>query len=178
MSLPTLILAVVPITQWSLISTLLVTAGIAFSLNTWTLPIIKLNPTTTSIPQLLDIGRIGGRTLDPANIAVALVLVFVSVVQAQYPSFAVATSWKVPASASFMLFQVAWWEKLTIFPLERAAIAMKERLEGEKASGQGVWMGRREREEFHGLLDRWGVRHLGRAVPPVIAVGRLVVWRG
>ena len=70
---------------------------------------------------------------------------------------------------------MAWWERLTIFPLERAAIETKERLEGEKKS-EDTWMPRREREEFRALLDRWGVRHLGRATPPLVAVVMLVVW--
>ncbi|EME43098.1 hypothetical protein DOTSEDRAFT_54011 [Dothistroma septosporum NZE10] len=180
MALPDLVLATVPLIQWSLICTLLFTAGIAWSFNVFLLPIIKLNPTTTAIPQLLHITTIGARTLDPANIIVALVLVLVSVLQAVYSDFSITTSWRVTALAAFILFQVAWWERLTVFPLERQAKATQERLEGAKGaeSREGTWMKERDRAQFSKLLSRWGLMHMGRGTPPLIAVGMLIVWRG
>jgi hypothetical protein len=82
-----------------------------------------------------------------------------------------AAAWKYYAAASATLVQVAWWERLLIFPIDRAATALRS----EKDAGQG-WLDDGSLKQLHRLLDRWGWYHSMRASLPFLAA--LVVLYG
>lgn len=77
-------------------------------------------------------------------------------------------TWKYYAAASATLVQVAWWERLCIFPLDRAATAMKQDNANLKGSAH-EWLDERSLLELRGLMNKWAFYHAVRASLPFAA---------
>ncbi|KAK1807234.1 hypothetical protein LTR12_018422, partial [Friedmanniomyces endolithicus] len=115
-----------------------------------------------------EVSRRGARWLDPLNAAIAVCLMIIAVLQSQHPEPVEAAQWKSFAGASCTLFQVAWWERVMIFWLDDAAVALKDD-RGNFKGGEGVWLREVAQVEFRSIVDLWGRRHAVRATLPLLA---------
>lgn len=142
--------------------------GIAWSFNLWVVPIIKLNTSNSAIAQLLETSRRGGAWLEPLNASFAFLFGITAALLSQHPDPAQAAQWK-PFAASFAtLLQVAWWERVMIFPLE-AYIANLDQSKGKTGGTGAGWMDQATNKVLHKSLDKWCRWHAVRATLPLIA---------
>lgn len=143
-------------------------AGIAWSFNLWVVPIIKLNPSSSAMAQLLETSRRGGAWLEPLNASFAFLFGITAALLSRHPDPAKAAQWR-PFAASFVtLLQVAWWERLMIFPLE-ASIANLEQVKNKSKDIGGFWIDDTTKTVLHKYLDKWSRWHSVRAMIPLIA---------
>ena len=132
------------------------------------IPIIKLNKSTNAFLQLEDTSRRGGIWLEPLNASVAALLAVMSFLVFQHPDSNEAAQWKIYAAASATLVQVAWWERVLIFPLDDAIAAMKDDPANFKDPAC-TWLETRAQVELGRLMDTWARRHAVRATLPLLA---------
>lgn len=182
------LIAAVPLLQWATIITLFFVSGllvliprrcpgsvtdhvhitgIAWCFNFWVIPIIKLNSSISAIAQFEETSRRGGIWLEPLNAGLAVSLAVTALILAQHPDPTEAATWKFYAAASVTIVQVAWWERVTIFPLDASVAAMKD----DKANFKGPehnWLEDRSRLHFCHEIDRWTRRHFVRATLPLL----------
>lgn len=142
--------------------------GIAFSFNLWVVPIIKLNKSSSAILQLEETSRRGGKWLEPLNASFAFLLGINAFILSRHPDPTEAARWKIYATACITLLQVAWWERVMIFPLEATIAAMRKNKKEVGDSAQS-WMDEASRGVLHHALDRWCQWHTVRATLPLIA---------
>ncbi|KAL6702821.1 hypothetical protein ACN47E_000907 [Coniothyrium glycines] len=161
-------LEIVPYAQWVIITSLLVISGIAWSFTFWVVPIIKLNQSNSAIAQLEETSRRGGAWLEPINASFAFLLGFIAILISRHPDPAEAAQWRYFAISCITLLQVAWWERVMIFPLEAKIVALRKNA-GKSESAGGSRMDDTERNALHGLLDAWSRWHVVRATLPLIA---------
>jgi hypothetical protein len=127
-----------------------------------------LNQSSSAIAQLLETSQRGGAWLEPLNASFALLFGVTAALLSQHPDPAEAAQWK-PFAASFAtLLQVAWWERVMIFPLE-ASIANLEKSKEKNRGPEGVWMDHATSKALHKSLDKWCRWHAVRATLPLIA---------
>lgn len=142
--------------------------GIAWCFKLWVVPIIKLNPTISAINQFEETFRRGGVWLEPLNAFIAALLALIAIVKSQSPETQESENWKCFALASVTLVQVAWWERVFIFPLDDAVTAMKGN-KGNFQSCDGQVFTIRSKAALHNVMDQWMIRHAVRATLPFIA---------
>lgn len=143
--------------------------GIAWGFIFWILPIIKLNRNpNNAASQLVETSHRGGLWLEPINASLAALSAFLSILLRYHPDPTQAATWKFYAAASLTLVQVAWWERVFIFPLDRAMTAVSSlgnaRKELPVGDSQNV-----ELASLHRSMDRWGMYHTVRAALPLAA---------
>ncbi|EMD62928.1 hypothetical protein GGP41_004975 [Bipolaris sorokiniana] len=164
---------IIPFIHWGMIVSLFIVSGIAWSFNLWVVPIIKLNPSKSAIAQLLETSRRGGAWLEPLNASFAFLFGITAALLSQHSDTSVASQWK-PFAASFAtLLQVAWWERVMIFPLEESIANLGK---GKEKSGgaEGAWMDHETSKVLHKSLDEWSRWHAVRATLPLI--GSLIAF--
>jgi len=142
--------------------------GIAWSFNLWVIPIIKLNKSISAVTSLLETSRRGGMWLEPANAAFAVLLGINAILVSQHPDATEAELWKQYAFSSAALFQVAWWERVFIFPLEDW-IAALDKEKGKAGGSEDRWMDATTGMALHRDMDKWCRYHSVRATIPFIA---------
>ncbi|KAF2024553.1 hypothetical protein EK21DRAFT_78413 [Setomelanomma holmii] len=157
-----------PLLQWTIAISLLVVSGIAWSFNLWVVPIIKFNKSSSAILQLEETSRRGGKWLEPLNASFAFLLGLNALLLSRHPDPAEGTYWKNYATACITLLQVAWWERVFIFPLE-AYIATLSKHKGSLGGSQDSWMDEASRKVLHQSLDKWCQWHAVRATLPLVA---------
>ncbi|OAL44742.1 hypothetical protein IQ07DRAFT_549867 [Pyrenochaeta sp. DS3sAY3a] len=162
------ILLALPYLQWLIIVALLFVTGIAWSFNFWIIPIIKLNPSVSAVAQFEETSRRGGRWLEPINACFAFTFAMMALLLSQHSDPSEATNWKAYAMSSATLFQVAWWERVMIFPLERSAARLKQNKVLPENS-ERIWMEDSSRAILHQIMDKWCRWHIVRATLPLIA---------
>ncbi|KAK3629226.1 hypothetical protein LTR56_005102 [Elasticomyces elasticus] len=176
MEVPPLVYTVIPWLQLLFTIMLIFVSGIAWCFNLWILPIIRLNTSTSALTQFAEVSKRGAKYLDPLNAGIAITLALIAILQTQHPFPVEGTGWKVPAAASFTLFQVAWWERVMIFCFDDAAVALKEDRANSKG-GEGLWLREAANVEFARIMDCWERSHAVRATLPLIAAVILLAPR-
>lgn len=142
--------------------------GVAWSFNLWVVPIIKLNKSISAVTSLLETSRRGGMWLEPANAASAVLFGVNAILVSQHPDASEAALWKAYAISSAALFQVAWWERVFIFPLEEW-IAALDKEKGKMGGSGDSWMDATTTMALHRDMDKWCRYHAVRATLPLIA---------
>ena len=142
--------------------------GVAWCFNLWVIPIIKLNSSPSAIAQLEETSRRGGIWLEPLNAGIVALLAATALVLSQHDDPTEAATWKNYAAASGILVQVAWWERVTIFPLDNSITVMKDNKEHFKSSERN-WLNGKSQLELMRLMDSWTKRHAVRATLPFLA---------
>ncbi|KAK5680883.1 hypothetical protein LTS10_006641 [Elasticomyces elasticus] len=176
MEMPLLVYTVIPWLQLLFTIILIFVSGIAWSFNLWILPIIRLNASTSALTQFAEVSKRGAKYLDPLNAGIAITLALVAILQTQHTSPIEGTGWKVPAAASFTLFQVAWWERVMVFWFDDAAATLKLDRASSKG-GEGLWLREVANVEFARIMDCWERRHAVRATLPLVAAVILLAPR-
>ncbi|KAF2847111.1 hypothetical protein T440DRAFT_456868 [Plenodomus tracheiphilus IPT5] len=159
---------VLPLLQWMIVVSLLVVSGIAWSFSLWIIPVIKLNKSSSAILQLEETSRRGGKWLEPLNASFAFFFGINALLLSKHPNPAEAAGWKCYATASLTLLQVAWWERVMIFPLE-AHIAKMRKNKPSLGEFQENCMDDPSQQVLHQSLDRWSQWHVVRATLPLVA---------
>ncbi|CZT15471.1 uncharacterized protein RCC_01328 [Ramularia collo-cygni] len=168
MILPAAVTVALPWLQWGIIIALAFVSGIAWCFIGWVVPIIKLNTNSkTAAAQLVDTAYRGGIWLEPFNAALAATLGLMSIALRYHPDPVEAASWKFFAGASFTLLQVAWWERVFIFPLDDAVMAIRD-TQDRKSAANGL-SEQKKLADLHRMLDAWAVYHSVRATLPFVA---------
>ncbi|KAK4496170.1 hypothetical protein PRZ48_012150 [Zasmidium cellare] len=167
MALLATIAAPVPVIALALTITLFFVSGIAWCFNLWVIPLIRLNTSDSAIDQHKETVRRGGVWLEPLNAAIAASFAILAGLSTQHASPEEAALWKYYAAASFVLVQVAWWERVFVFSLDDAIAAMKDDKTNFKGERPHFHSG--SQPEFHRLLSRWMVMHAARPTLPFIA---------
>lgn len=118
--------------------------------------------------QMEEMARRGGIWLEPLNAFIAGLLAVTALVTSQHPDPAQAKAWQYHAAASVTLLQVAWWERVTVFPLDDEIVAMKNQRPTSKEFAKG-WLDQNDQRKLWRTMDRWTMRHGVRAALPVLA---------
>ncbi|USP77347.1 hypothetical protein yc1106_04621 [Curvularia clavata] len=159
---------IIPFIHWGMIVSLFIVSGIAWSFNLWIIPIIKLNTSSSAIAQLLETSRRGGAWLEPLNASFAFLFGITAALLSQHPDPAKAAQWKPFAVSFATLLQVAWWERVMIFPLE-ASIANLDQSKGKNGGTGAVWLDQATSKVLHQSLNKWSRWHAVRATLPLVA---------
>ena len=115
-----------------------------------------------------EMARRGGIWLEPLNAFIAALLAVTALVTSQHHNPEEAKAWRYYAAASFTLLQVAWWERVTVFPLDDEIVAMKDERQCFKGADQN-WLVEKSQLRLWRMMDRWTLRHGVRATLPVLA---------
>ncbi|CAA9962459.1 hypothetical protein PTNB73_03360 [Pyrenophora teres f. teres] len=159
---------VLPYVQWTITVCLFIATGIAWCFILWIVPIIKLNKSISAIASLIEVSKRGGRWLDPVNGSFAFLLAFIAILVSRHPDASEAALWKYYAVSSAALFNVAWWERVFIFPLEDW-IAALDKEKGKIGASSDRWMDATTGSALHRDMDKWCRYHSVRATLPLIA---------
>jgi hypothetical protein len=142
--------------------------GIAWCFILWVIPLIKLNNSSSAIAQFEETSHRGGVWLEPLNAGLAAALGTTGLILSQHPDPAEAALWKWNAAACITLVQVAWWERVTIFPIDDRVAAMKRDRQHFKDTDH-KWLEDRSRMTLRRYMDSWTKRHAVRATLPLLA---------
>lgn len=127
-----------------------------------------MNPSSSAVQQLLETSRRGGAWLEPLNASFAFMFGITAAVLSRHPDAAEAAQWKPFALTFLTLLQVAWWERVMIFPLE-ATIARLGKNNDKSGGTEKFWMDHATNKALHQSLDKWTRWHAVRATLPLIA---------
>lgn len=105
--------------------------------------------------------------MEPLNAAIAASFALLAVLTTQHPNAEEAALWRYYAAAAFVLVQVAWWERVFVFPIDDAIAAMKDDNSNFKREQPHFHDG--SQREFHRLMRRWSYMHAVRATLPLVA---------
>ena len=135
----------------------MITVGIAWCFNFWIVPIIKLNGSSSAIAQFKETSYRGGIWLEPLNASIAALLAITTLLLLNHPDPAESATWKWYGAASATLVQVAWWERVLIFPIDDSVAAMKDNKENFKGT-DSAWLEPWSQAGLVRSMDSWSRR--------------------
>ncbi|MCJ1293161.1 hypothetical protein MMC34_004714 [Xylographa carneopallida] len=157
---------VLPTVQVAFTTALAFTAGIAFCLSLWVIPVILLASTPASaVVQYIEMIDRGGRYLQPTSRLLALGLFSLTWLIARHPDPAISMAWRYYAICGVLLVLVAPWETFMVFPINDRIKEMGAQLEkAGNAEGNPA-----TKAELERLLRKWRDMHGGRIALLVLA---------
>ena len=116
------------------------------------------------VAQFDDTISRGEKYLLPSSRILAVGLVSLGILTSQHSDEAIAAMWKYYALAGFVLVQVAWYEIVFIFPINRKVREMGKVFEGNKKSS----LPDTQQKELIANLEKWKRFHTVRVILPLV----------